>query len=97
MDSIFETPQRFRHLFKERGAKSSEKIALPPPVQTTAGLEPYDQPLSFRESAHLFRRATFGGSVKQVSEATGQLASQVTKQIIQEGPRAFCPRPSFVA
>ena len=91
MDSIFETPQRFRHLFKERSAKSSEKMALPPPVQTTAGLDPYDQPLSFREAAHLFRRATFGGSVEQVREATGQLASQSTKQIIEEGLQRSAP------
>lgn len=93
MDPLFETPRRFRHLFKERSAKSSDKMALPPPVQTATGLDPYDQPLSFRESAHLFRRATFGGSVEQVREATGQLASQVTKQIIQEGLERSAPDP----
>ena len=92
-DPLFEVPRRFRHYFKERGQKPSASEVLSAPAQTSAGLDPYDQPLTRREAAHLFRRIAFGGSAAQIEAVAGRLAPEAVHQIVQEGIQSPTPAP----
>ena len=92
-DPLFEVPRKFRHYFKERGQKPSASEVLSAPVQTSAGLDPYDQPLTRQEALHLFRRIAFGGSTAQIDAVVGRLAPEAVHQIVQEGLQSPMPDP----
>lgn len=54
------------------------------PLHATAGLEPYEAPLTRQSAAHLLRRTGFGASIERINGLVGRSAVEVVDEIIQE-------------
>ena len=61
-------------------APSGKSTAKPLYIQ--AGLEPFEEPLSRQQAAHLLRRTGFGASAEQINALTGNNASDVVDSIV---------------
>ncbi|WP_031529589.1 DUF1800 domain-containing protein [Dyadobacter crusticola] len=59
-------------------------------------LDPFSQPLSARNAAHLLRRATFGPTPEEIVDFTGLSASEAIDALIKNAALTLSPAPPVV-
>ena len=94
---IRELPERVKQRLRPRGPRPDTAAAkdgdLPPPLQISAGLEPYTEPLDRQKAAHLLRRTSFGASVERLGELIGMPGNEAAALLVDEALAAPLPEP----
>ena len=92
-----ELPERVKQRLKPRPPRPDTTAAKaedrPPPLQISAGLKPYTEPLNRRQAAHLLRRTGFGVSVPQLNTLVGMPGHEAAAMLVDEALAVPMPPP----
>ena len=92
-----ELPEQVKRRLKPRPPRPDTTTILaadrPPPLQISAGLEPYTEPLSRHQAAHLLRRTGFGVSPDQRDALVGMTGEAAAALLVDEAVAMPMPEP----